>query len=143
MKLNQIYNFSYTGCQLWDLFCKEAELENTFNVSVRRMMDLPKYTQRHLVPPLENGIHVKQVFASIFLKFCEKLSNSPKISIRDTFEKVKFNIKTTTGNNLAKLGELLNKPVNELSPSDASNIVFAKVDDANKYRIKFIKDGNY
>ena len=100
------------------------------------MMDLPQNTHRHLVQPLANGIYVKQVFASRFLKFCENL----KISIRDTFKKVKFNIKATTGNNLPELGELLNKPFDELIPSDASNIVFAKFDDANKYRINFIKE---
>ena len=34
LTLNQIYNFSYTGCQLWDLFSREAvSLENSFNVN--------------------------------------------------------------------------------------------------------------
>ena len=141
LKLNQIYNFSFTGSQLWDLFCKEAEqLENSYNVSVRIMLGLPQNTHRYLVQPLANGVHVKQVFARRFLNFCEKLSKSKKAVVRDTFEKTKFNIKTTTGKNLAELGHLLNKSVKDLSPSDAGNIVFAKVDDENQYKIDFIKE---
>ena len=50
LKLNQIYNFSYTGCQLWDLFCREAiYLDNSFNVSVRIMLGLPVTTHRYLI----------------------------------------------------------------------------------------------
>ena len=76
LKVNQIYNFSYTGCQLWDLFYQEAvHLENSYNVSVRIMLGLPQNTHRYLVQPLA-----------------------------------------------------------------ADNIVFAKVDDENLYKIKFIKE---
>ena len=59
LKINQIYNTSYTGSQLWDLFCVEAKhLENSFNVSVKKMLDLPINTHRYLIQPLANG-HVK------------------------------------------------------------------------------------
>ena len=141
LKLNNIYNFSYTGSQLWDLFCTEAEqLENSYNVSVRLMLGLPLNTHRYLVQPLANGVHVKQVFAKRFLQFCEKLKNCQKVVIKDTFEKIKSNVKTTTGKNLAELGLLLNKPAGELSPCDASLIEFAKISDENKYRVNFIEE---
>ena len=41
-KLNQIYNSHFTGCISWDLFSRECVMvENTWNVSIRAMYDLP------------------------------------------------------------------------------------------------------
>ena len=50
------------------------------------------------------------------------------------------NVKTTTGKNLAELGQLLNKHPWDLSPSDASRIEFEKVADEDIYKINFIKE---
>ena len=141
LKLNQIYNFSYTGCQLWDLFCPEAEhLENTYNVSVRRMLGLPQSTHRYLIQPLANGQHLKQVLIKRFLQFCEKLRVCTKSVVRDTFEKIKVDVRTTTGKNLAELGILLKKPISELSPVDANLVDYVQVEDENSFRIDFIKE---
>ena len=141
LKLNQIYNFSYTGCQLWDLFCPEAEyLENTYNVSVRRMLDLPQYTHRYLIQPLANGQHLKQVLVKRFLQFCEKLKVCTKEVIKDTFEKVKLDVRTTTGKNLAELGILLKKPISELSTADANLVEYVQVEESNRFKIDFIKE---
>ena len=141
LMLNQIYNFSYTGCQLWDLFCTESDqLENSYNVSVRKMLGLPINTHRYLIQPLANGTHVKQVFAKRFLQFCDQLRKCQKVAVRDTFEKIKSNVTTTTGKNLAELGQLLNKSPGDLSPSDAPNIEFERVADEDAYKINFIKE---
>ena len=141
LKLNQIYNFSYTGCQLWDLFCQEANyLENSFNVSVRIMLGLPVTTHRYLIQPLAGGEHVKQVFAQRFLKFCDKLKNSKKAVIKDTFNKIKHDVRTTTGKNLAELSGLVNKPVGNLSHCDAYEIKYEAIEDEQRYRIDFIKE---
>ena len=45
---------------------------------------------------------------------------------------------TATGKNIAEVGPLLNKPVGQLSPVDASKIVFAKIEEENMYRVNFI-----
>ena len=141
LKLNQIYNFCYTGCQLWDLFCREAiYLENSFNVSVRIMLGLPVTTHRYLIQPLAGGVHVKQVFAQRFLKFCDKLKNSKKAVIKDTFNKIKLDVRTTTGKNLTELSELVNKQVGNLTHSDASELTYEAIEDEQKYRINFIKE---
>ena len=104
------------------------------------MLGLPQNTHRYLIQPLANDYHVKQVFAKRFLQFCDKLQKSPKVAVRDTFEKVKANVKTTTGKNLVELGLLLNKPIGNLSPHDAASIEFARVADEEKFRINFIKE---
>ena len=138
---NQIYNFSYTGSQLWDLFCHEAvSLEKSYNVSVRVMLGLPVTTHKYLIQPLAGGLHVKQVFASRFLKFCEDLENSNKAVIKDTFEKIKLDVRSTTGRNLAELAQLLGKPVRKLTKSDADLIEYEKADVNEEYRIQFVKE---
>ena len=103
------------------------------------MFDLPINTHRYLIQHLSNG-HFKQIFVKRFLKFCDNLEKCIKLVIRDTFAKVKDNVRTTTGKNLAELSILLNKPAHQLSPCDASDIVLAKVDDEQKYRVDFIKE---
>ena len=141
LRLNQIYNFSYTGSQLWDLFCQEAvSLEKSYNVSVRIMLGLPVTTHKYLIQPLAGGLHVKQVLAKRFLKFCEDLKNSKKAVIRDTFEKIKVDIRSTTGRNLAELAQLLGKPIMRLTPNDADLIIYEKADSNEEYRIEFVRE---
>ena len=82
---------------------------------------------------------MKQIFAQRFLKFCDKLKNSKKAVIKDTFNKIKLDVRTTTGKNLAELSELVNKPVTKLSHSDASEVTYKAIDGEQKYRIDFIQ----
>ena len=82
---------------------------------------------------------MKQVFAQRFLKFCDKLKNSKKAVIRDTFNKIKLDVRTITGKNLAELSELVNKPVNNLTHSDASEVTYEAIEDEQKYRIDLRK----
>ena len=42
LETNKIFNTHFTGSPIWDLFCPEAvQLENSWNVSFRKMYDLP------------------------------------------------------------------------------------------------------
>ena len=46
IRINSVYNSHLSGSCLWDLFSKEAvQMENTWNVSIRLMLDLPRETQ--------------------------------------------------------------------------------------------------
>ena len=139
--LNQVYNSSYTGCQLWNLFCQEAiMIENSFNVSIRTMLGLPYNTHRYMIQPLANGAHVKQVLAKRFLQFCQNLMNCPKKVIRDTYEKIKSDVRTTTGSNLAELSCLLGLPVTMLHPLDVQRLEYENMRDEDKYRISFVNE---
>ena len=67
VKLNQIYNFHFTGSPLWDLFSKEAKmLENSWNTSVKVMYDLPIQTHRNLIEPVSQTKHLKFVLLERF-----------------------------------------------------------------------------
>ena len=48
--LNMVYNTSFHGSPLWDLFGAESiKLEKSWNISMRLMFDLPRSTHRNLI----------------------------------------------------------------------------------------------
>ena len=58
-KVNLIWNSHFSGHVLWDLFCREAEMiENTWNVSFRKMYSLPRNTRKFLVEPVSQSVHI-------------------------------------------------------------------------------------
>ena len=104
------------------------------------MLGLPVTTHKYLIQPLAGGIHVKQVFARRFLKFCEKLKCCKKAVVRDTYEKIKLNVRSTTGRNLAELAQLVGKNIEELSPKDSDSVVYEIADDNERYRVDLVKE---
>jgi len=83
---------------------------------------------------------VKQVLVKRFLQFCENLGSCRKKVIKDTFNKIKCDVRTTTGSNLAEIGVLLGIPPWKLTCSDAKAIKFEVMKDEENYRISFIKE---
>ena len=149
LKLNEIYNSSYTGCQLWDLFSMEAEkIENSYNISVRKMLGIPETTHRYLIQPLTGRKHLKQILGFRFLNFCEKLKTCKKEAVRTIFSKLMLDVRTTTGSNLKEIALLLNKRVEDLSPSDANAIEYHPIRIEDRYRVDLtwellnVKHGN-
>ena len=108
LKLNEIYNSSYTGCQLWDLFCDEAEkLKNSYNTSVRIMMGIPRNTHRYLIQPLTEMKHLKQ--SSVLRLFNFKLSKCKKEVARTVFSKLMLDVRSTTGSNSKEISLVVDK----------------------------------
>ena len=83
---------------------------------------------------------MKQVLAKRFLQFCDNLRGCQKIVIRDTFEKIRSDVRTTTGYNLTELSLLLKKHVSKLHPSDAQRLDYETICDEDCYRISFINE---
>ena len=79
VKLNQIYNFHFTGSPLWDLFSKEAKmLENSWITSFKVMYDLPIQTHRNLSKPVSQAKHLKHVVLERFFSFLNQYQKSKK-----------------------------------------------------------------
>ena len=54
--INNIYNTSFYGAPLWDMFSRNFEkLEKTWNVSIRTMLSLPRNTHRYFLEPLSGS----------------------------------------------------------------------------------------
>ena len=84
--LNRTFNTHFTGSQLWNLFGKEAKmLENSWNISIRKMFDLPREAHRYLIEPLSETQHIKSVLMKRFLSFCQQIKQSSKNALRNVF----------------------------------------------------------
>ena len=69
--------YPYIIClYIWDLFCPEAvQLENSWNVSFRKMYDLPLQTHRYLVELLSKQKHLKKILIKRFLSFLQEITD--------------------------------------------------------------------
>lgn len=73
-KLNWIYKSHFTGCQLWNLFCREVEMiEKTWNTSVRLILDVPRNTHTRFIEPISECSHIKNILISRFLRFIKSI----------------------------------------------------------------------
>ena len=68
IRLNSIYNSSYYGSPLWNLFGSGAlSIHSSYKKSVKVMLDLPYETHRPLIEPLTEEKHGKLVLIKRFL----------------------------------------------------------------------------
>ena len=99
--INRVFNTHAYGSVLWDLYGKEAcMLYNTWSVSVRKMFRLDRQTHRYLIEPVSEIEHLKCSIHKRFLAFTEKLSHSPKETVRRINRKIGKDCRCITGANL-------------------------------------------
>ena len=78
-RLNNIFNTHFTGSPVWDLFCGEADaIGKTWNLALRKMMKLNRFSHRFLIEPLSQTRHVKFSLLKRFINFTHKILNSTK-----------------------------------------------------------------
>ena len=140
--LNNIYNTHFTGSVIWNLFSREAKMiENTWNVSIRKMMNLDRQTHRYMVEPSSDVRHIKFVFLKRFLKFTEKLEKSVKHPVRVLFNAVKQDCRSTTGSNLRRIMHLVKRTkVSEVKMKDLECIPFCKTKKEDQWRLTIMKE---
>ena len=141
LQVNQIYNSSWYGSILWDLFCPPAvRLESSYNRSIKVMLNLPLATHRELIEPLSDQQHVKKILIQRFIQTIEKIRVSKKPILRTLLAAVENNTSTTTGRNLRCIMLLTEKnSVEEVVASDIRNVVYQKVDVERQWRVELIK----
>ena len=127
-QLNNIYNSHFTGSSLWDLFSRECRMvENSWNVSFRKMYDLPRTTHRYFVEPVSGIPHIKSQMIKNFLSFILQIQRSSKIVPNVILEQIKFDVRSVTGSNLRNILDLTDKDsIEDLRPSDAMRIRYLR-----------------
>jgi hypothetical protein len=142
IKINSIYKSHFTGSCLWDLFSKEAVMvENTWNVSMRLMLDIPRETHRYLIEPLSNTKHIKTILIKRFLTFIQQIRNSNKSATKFLLNSIHLDARSTTGSNLRNiLLETDKASISDLSPNDAFQVEYHPIKSEEKWRLPFIKD---
>ena len=105
-KLVSTYACSFYGSQLWNLRSKEAEkLYNSWNVTVRHILNLDRKTHRCLIEPLSNRLHLKTILLSRLVSFYKGLINSKKFVVRFLARLSEYDHRTVLGKTLDYLQE--------------------------------------
>ena len=141
-KLNSIYNLSFSGSPLWNLFGKEAQMiENSYNVSVRAMFDIPRNTHKNLIEAITDTSHIKSILIQRFLSFIDQIKNCPKPIVNNVLSVKKHDARSTTGSNLRNIMQLCQKEsINELKPSDSKMIRYHPIPEEEKWKVQYIKE---
>ena len=104
-------------------------------------MDLPLRTHRYLLEPIVREDHVKLLLAKLFLGFTEQIQKSSKPFLVQLLDKVKYDVRSTTGNNLRMLMLRTQKSsVDEMSKEDYKKIDYHKIRDEEQWRLSLIDE---
>ena len=104
-------------------------------------MDLPLRTHRYLLEPVVKEDHVKLLLAKLFLGFTEQIQKSSKPFLVQLLDKVKYDVRSTTGNNLRMLMLRTQKSsVDEMSKEDYKKIDYHKINESEQWRISIIEE---
>ena len=135
--INTIYNSHLSGSCLWDLFSREAEMmENTWNVSMRLMLNLPKETHRRLIEPLSGIPHIKFSMLKRFLAFLQQIRNSDKEASKFLLESIYKDTNSITGSNLRNILLMTGKAtVSELVPDDVSSLQYHPMPEDEMWKV--------
>ena len=102
--INNIFNSSFYGSQIWDLFSDEAiKLETSWNISLRILLGIPRNTHRYFIELLSGTPHIMLSLFKRFLNFISSIKNSPKGILNNMLDLIKYDCQSTTGRNLRKL----------------------------------------
>ena len=141
MQLNKIYNFHFTGCQLWDLFSQAAvKFYSTYNRSVKVMADLPYATHRYLREPLSGQQHMSITLIRNILSFINKIKQSAKPVLRQLYNIAKNDVRTITGSNLRNI--LLQTGLSSVDDQlgTVKQIKYEEIREIDKWRIPIIQE---
>ena len=142
LKAKNIYNSHFTGCVLWNLFCKESTMiENAWKVSIRKMFDIPRETHRYMIEPISEVPHIKSIIIKRFLSFIKQIENCPKKIVGNLLRLIKRDVNSTTGANLKQIQQICNKTsIDDLEVSDADIIKYHPIPENEKWRVPIIKE---
>ena len=102
--LNNVFNSSFYGAPLWNMFNKTFEkLEKTWNTSVRQTMSLPRNTHRYFIEPLSGTNHIIKSIWNRFLKFIDNIAKGTKRTLRIVLATLMQDTRSITGNNIRYL----------------------------------------
>ena len=141
MKINDVYNKSWYGSVLWDLFCPMAvKIESTWNRSIKIMLNLPYPTHRYLIEPLSGRQHLKRVFIKRFLQFIASISDSTKPVLNTILAVTNTDTRATTGKNLREIMILTKKlSILDIKPEDSEQFDYFPIQDEDKWKSELLK----
>ena len=110
-------------------------------VSIRKMFRVDRKTHRYLIEPISEMEHIKCAIQKRFLAFTDKLSNSPKYTVRELNRMLGKDCRSITGANLRRImlecnATNLKKPTN----ADISRHGFESAPVGEEWRGEIIRE---
>jgi hypothetical protein len=137
LKVNDVYNTSWYGSVLWDLFSPAAvRLESSWNRSMKVMLDLPLATHRNLIEPLSGRSHIRRVFILRFLNMISSIRESKKPLLRTLLTVTQYRTTSTTGRNLRHIMLLQGENRIEDIKAEASLCPYFPLPDEEAWRVE-------
>ena len=117
-------------------------IEKSYNVSVRRMFNLPRETHCFFIEEISECTHIKYVLLKRFLSFMEQIKKSPKVIPKKLLNIVKNDALSVTGSNLRNILLLIEDKfsVDDLNKFDLINMIYCPVTQENEWKIKLTKE---
>ena len=142
IKINNIFNTSFYGSQIWDLFNQESErVEKTWNTSQRVLLRIPRVAHRYFIEPLSETQHIKFSLLKRFTNFVHRLTNSSKCVLRHVLSTVKTECRSTTGNNLRNIMLLVNKTtLADVTSKALDKQIYAITPQVDKWKVGIAKE---
>ena len=137
--INKVFNTSFYGAPLWDMFSKNFEkLEKSWNVSNRIMLSLPRNTHRYFIEPLTETEHIIKSLWKRFLKFVGNITIGKKKVLRNLLAVIKYDARSVTGRNLRHMRLMtVNCDENEL---DVYAQPYQKVPESETWRVSMVQE---
>ena len=137
--INNVFNTSFYSSPLWDLTSKcFRKLENSWNVSQRVILDLPRETHRFFIEPLSNTRHITKSLKKRFISFIDKVKRSEKFVLRHVLNKVEHDCLSTTGRNIRTL--LLDNGTDNLSDINLDRTPYKEVSPQDNWKIMLVDE---
>ena len=138
--INRTFNSHAYGSILWDLYGREARmLYNTWSSSIRKMYRLDRKTHRYFIEPVSEMEHLRSSIMKRFIKFTEKLEQSPKVVVRNMYKILGSDCRSTTGANTRNISLEFNAdPIK--GPSRDNITAFATIPEGEEWKINLVKE---
>ena len=141
MTINDIYNSSWYGSVLYDLFSPTAvKIESSYNRSMKIMLDLPYSTHRGLIEPISGRKHIKRTFIKRFIDFINKIRTSKKPILKTILSAIETDTRSITGSNLREILILAGKfDILDIIGEDSNLFEYFPRPSEDKWKGEFVK----
>ena len=140
--LNNIYNMSFYGSPLWDLFSDTfSNIEFTYNRSIKMMWDLPLETHKYFIEPVSNQSHVKFNIFKRYIGFKDQVFKSKKNVLKHLYSICMKDTNSVTGKNLRKIMFCCDlNSISDLNCDSIDKLVYTDVPNDELWRINFLQE---
>ena len=143
VKIMNIFNTSFYGSNLWDIFSADSErLYKSWNVAIRQVFNADRCTHRYLIESISGSLHPKVMLASRYVTFHKSLISSSKLCVRVLARLFEKDQRTVLGRTLDQLCNLCKTPdISHLTSKNVkSSMSYFDVPQEEEWRVNIVTE---